>query len=383
VIDEGFQTAYRAAYQRPHKAIFRCEVWDDTEQLLESLPILAGEVKCTLNSQVTRSGSISVPRLYMPKKPTDLLAPFGNRLRIYRGIEFGGRQFWCRVFTGMIQEVGRKPRQPVVLQFADRGAEVEENDFEKAEETLGSKTIVEELVRLIREGVPDAEFGTHDLIGAQAASNVFDDSRSQACDQLADAGGAFWYALADGRFVVRRVPWAYQPEGSAVEPVVEYREFGGFYGDSQGTITDYDMSMSRKNVYNIVVGVADQPDGGAPRREAVRDTIATSPTYVGSKFGRRVLKAELPAAATSAVVRHGAESLRRRSRASAEAMTWVMVPDPSLELGDVTQLDVDERRLIRCVSEFNIPLTEGGEMTVTGRPLVLPDGTVVDERVGF
>ena len=383
MIPEGFLTAYRAAYQRPHKAIFRVEVWDDREQLAASIPILGGEVKCTLGSQVTRSGSISVPRDLMPRKESDLLAPFGNRLRIYRGIEYGGREFWCRVFTGLIQKVERKPRQPVTVSFVDRAAEVDENDFEQAEETLSQNTLVEEIVRLIREGVPGAEFGTHDLIGAQAGSQVFDDSRSQACDQLADAGGAFWYALADGTFVVRRVPWAYQPDGADVQPVVTYREQAGFYGDNQGTITDYNSLMSRENVYNIVVGVADQPDGGAPRRETVRDTIATSPTYVGSKFGRRVLKTDLPSAATSAVVRHGAESVRRRSRASAEATTWTMVPDPTLELGDVTQLSIDDRQLIRCVNEFNIPLTETGDMTVTGRPLILPDGTVVDERVGF
>jgi len=384
MMPEGFDVAYRAAYLRPHKAIFRCEVWDDRQQLEANLPILGGEVKCSLGSQVTRSGTLTVDASLMPRRESDLLAPFGNRLRLYRGIEYGGRQFWCRTFTGLITKVERKPRNPVTVTFADRAAEVDENDFETAQEAQTGNTLVAEIVRLINDGVSGAEFGRHDQIAATVPSQVYDDSRSNACDQLADAGGAFWYALADGAFVVRRVPWAYQPAGAALVPIVSYNDTGDqFYGSTNGTVTDYREMMSRENIYNIVVGESDQPDGAAPRRAVVRDTLADSPTYVSGKFGRRVMRVELPAAATDTVVRHSTEAMRRRSRAAAEATPWSMVPDPALELGDLVELRVGGRRLIRCVSDMTIPMTEAGEMACSGRPVVLADGTVVNERIGF
>lgn len=382
MIEPGATAEYRSAYNRPHRPVFRVEVWNDTEQLDVVTEILGGDVKCALTSQVTRRGTLTVPASLMPTSETDLLAPFGNRLRIFRGIAYGGVEWTFPVFSGLIVQAERKPRQPCVITFADRASEVDDNDFEAAEETIGSHTLVEEIVRLIREGVPGALFGDHDVLGATAGAQTFDDSRAAACDQLADAGGAFWYALADGRFVVRRPPWAYQPDGADVEPVVIYTEQGDYYGSTSGSITDYGLSMSRENVYNIVVGVADQPDGALPRRAVVRDTNAGSPTYVGGKFGRRVLKVELPSAATSAVVRHGAEAVRRRSRASAESTPWEMIPDPALELGDVAQLNIGGRRLLRVVSEFNVPLVEGGVSSVAGRPIVLPDGTVLSEVIG-
>jgi hypothetical protein len=96
-----------------------------------------------------------------------------------------------------------------------------------------------------------------------------------------------------------------------------------------------------------------------------------------------VLKAEFPSAAGREVVQFGAETLLRRSRASAEALPWDMVPDPSLELGDPVELALGDRRLLRIVSEFTMPLTEGGEQTCNGRPLVLPNGTVVNDITGF
>lgn len=383
MIADGLHPAYRAAYNRPHRPVVRVDVWDNVEQLHQGLPIFGGTVNCTLTSKITRSGTITLDPAWMPKSEGDLLAPFGNRLKIWRGIDLGGRQFMFPVFTGLITSADRKPRQPLTVTFADRAAEVDENDFEAAEDTIASHTLTEEIVRLIREGVPGAEFGDHDVLGATAGAQTFDDSRAQACDQLADAGGAFWYALADGRFVIRRVPWTYHPDGVAVDPVVTYTERTGAYDDAVGSIIDYGLGMSRADVYNVVVGVADQPDGAAPRRATSRDTNADSPTYIGSKFGRRVLKAELPSAATAAVVRHGADAVRRRSRSAAEAFPWEMVPDASLELGDVVRLNVADRALLRVVSNMTIPLSEAGVMSCTGRPLVLPDGTVLSDVRGW
>jgi hypothetical protein len=383
VIEPGTRAEYRAAYARPHRPFVRCEVWNDVEQIDELTQLLGGSVSCSLTSQVTRRGTIVVPAQLMPTVETDLLAPFGNRLRIFRGIRYGEVAFEFPVFTGLIVSATRKPREPTTITFADRAYEVDENDFEAAEETRPGETVVSEIRRLITEGVAHPEFGDSDPVNARAGAQVFDDSRAQACDQLADAAGAFWYALADGRFVVRRVPWAYQADGAAVDPVVTYHERPEFYGSDSGTIIDYGRSMSRENVYNIVVGSADQPDGAEPRRSVVRDTDAGSATYVGSKFGRRVLKAEFPSAAGREVVQFGAETLLRRSRASAEALPWDMVPDPSLELGDPVELRLGDRRLLRIVSEFTMPLTESGEQSCSGRPLVLPNGTVVTELTGF
>lgn len=380
----GFNVAYRTAHQRPHRPVVRCEVWQEDIYLGEVKPI-AGSVKCTLGSQVTRTGSITLDPSLTPRRPGDMLAPYGNRLRIYRGIAYGEREFMFPVFNGLITKAERRPRQPLTVSFADRAAEVDENDFEAPAETKRNRTLVDEIIRFISDGVPDARFAEVDQVGAAAPAQVFDESRSRACDQLAEAAGMFWYALADGRFTIRRVPWAWHPDPDNVTTVRTYTEDPAFFGRQQaklGTISDYGVLMSRENVYNAIVGLSDQPDGAEPRRAVAIDTSLDSPTYVGGKFGRRVLRADVPSAATAGVVHTAVESLLRRSRASADVTPWTMVPDPSLELGDAVRLDIDDRHLLRVVSAFDMPLTEDGEMTCEGRPLVLPGGRVIDELTG-
>ncbi|MEV4122919.1 DUF5047 domain-containing protein [Micromonospora sp. NPDC049645] len=381
MIEPGSSLQYRALYRGPHEPIVRVEVWDD-EQHLATLPrILGGEVKAALTSQVTRRGSISVDRDWYPADEHGLLAPYGNRLRIYRGIRAGdGREFWFPVFTGLISDVSRKPRSPCVVEFEDRAAEVADAGFDTPEESRAGQRVVDEIARLIREGVPRAEFGQHDPIAVYTASQVWDDDRGQACDDLANAGGAFWYALADGRYVVRRVPWTWHPSPSpsgGVEPVATFgdRDSGaGMVPD--GVIEDVTERMSRRTLYNSVRATADQPDGAEPLNEVVRDVDPSSPTYFGGKFGRRTLDVAVPSGSTAAVVRSAAATFLRRSRASAEPLTWEMMPDPSLELGDVLGLWTD--RVLRAVvlSDFTLPLAGQGRMSCTGRPLVLPSGRI-------
>jgi len=129
VISPGERASYKAVYRRPHRPIFRVEVWNRTEQIGELSEVLGGNVDCTLTSQVTRRGSITVPAALMPSDPGDLLAPFGNSLRIFRGIAYQGAELMFPVFTGLITRAERKPRQPCTIAFADRAADVDENDF--------------------------------------------------------------------------------------------------------------------------------------------------------------------------------------------------------------------------------------------------------------
>lgn len=385
MIDLGLTAQYRSAYEMPHIPVVRVEVWDDREQLAV-LPVGGGQVDCSLSSQVTRSGSLTCDAALTPTRTSDLLAPYGNRLRIFRGFRYGGSEWTVPVFTGLIISAKRRRGQACTVRFSDRAYEVDENDFEATEETLRGRTVVEEIVRLIREGVPDAVFGRHDSVAVQAAAQQFSDSRAQACDDLGDAAGAFWYALADGSFVVRRVPWTYHRDGVTVEPVAEYRDYDRTLFGRAGTITDHDRGMSREQLYNIVVGSSDNADGSAPQRYTSRDNDPASPTYIGGKFGRRVLRAEFPSAATALVVRHGTETLQRRSVASAESITFEMVPDPALELGDPIGLHLgssaDDPMRLRVVSDMTIPLTADDKMSVTARPLVLPGGRMIDEIAG-
>lgn len=386
MIDPGGTAEYRTLLRGPHTPLVRVEVWRGDTQLDDRLPINGGRVEASLTSQITRRGTISVDRALYPADESGLLAPFGNSLRIYRGVRGGGgREFWFPVFRGLITGVSRKPRQPAVVTFSDRAAEVDEAEFEVPEESRPDRSIIDEIMRLIREGVPGAEFGQHDPIAVRAAPQTWERDRAGACDDLAAAGGAFWYAQADGLYVVRRVPWAWHPDVAAdgtVSPVAEFYDAPSGLNSlgPDATIDTTEESMTRDPVYNSVVATADQGDGGAPLREVVRETNPMSPTHYGGEFGRRVTHVDVPAAATAAAVRAAGTTYLRRSRAASDAAAWSMVPDPSLELGDVLGLTTDGRRRVQVLAEFTMPLTPEGSMACAGRSLVLPSGVIARAR---
>lgn len=367
----GLDARYRDALVRPHVVYNRVDVLArDGTVLYSGLPFVDGSVRATLNSRVARVLSLSVDRSWFPLANNGavdtggLLAPFGNRLRAYRGITYGdGTIVSFPVFYGRIEQVQMARSGTLSLSANDLAADIVDAQFEVPQSSVTTNTISTEFRRLIRDALADATFGTSDLTGTLIAPLTWQSDRAQALDDMSATVSLLWYPLADGSFVQRLTPWT-NPGQTALVSLSD-----GTSGTSaNNAVADWTITVSRTGVYNSVVFASERQDGTAPVYATTRDLNPASPTYYLGNFGKKPLLIQNQAAMTQSQCLSAARTAL--NAATAITQTWdpvSIVPDASLELGDLIAMNADGAASTQVVSGFTLPLRETGDMSLSLR----------------
>jgi len=321
-----------------------------------------GTVSATLNSRVTRELQFSVPYDLYPLSPLDLLAPFGNEIRAYRGVRLGDGSdvYTWQVFRGRIRQVRQYSTGNVTVTCTDRAADVTDHEFVSPQNSQTGNSVFLEFVRLVSDAVPDATFGASDEFITQVQPLTWELSRSAALDELARTMGAVWYSLANGDFVMRRYPWT-QPS----PPVVTLTDAPG------GTVNYWEALRDRNMIYNVVTVSGERLNGDVPVYGTAMDTNPLSPTYVEGGFGVRSLLDRLQTPSTPGRAQGAAQERLAVSVAPVESFQLRCVVDASLELGDVVTLNIEGREVTQVVSALSVPLGVDNDMFVSTRSLVL------------
>lgn len=368
----GLDAQYRDALVRPHVVYNRVDVLARNGTVLYAgLPYIDGSVRATLNSRVARVLSLTVDRSWFPLQVNGgidtggLLSPFGNRLRAYRGITYGdGSVVSFPVFYGRIEQVQMKRDGSVSVSANDLAADVVDAQFENPQSSVTTNTISTEFRRLVRDALADAAFGTSDLTATKIPQLTWQSDRAQALDDMSATVSMLWYPLADGSFVQRLVPWT-KPGQTAQ---VSLSDGTNAAPGANGAIADWTITVSRTGVYNSVVFTSERQDGSAPVHATVRDLVATSPTYYLGNFGRKPLLIQNQAALSQSQCLTAAKTAL--SAATAVSQTWdsvAIVPDASLELGDLVAVQADSAASTQVITGFTLPLRETGDMSLTLR----------------
>lgn len=358
----GLDPMYRSALSTSHRPYFLVEVLNGQQEVLESgLVYLSGSVSATLTSRVARTCQVNLTEDRYPFVETDLLAPYGNMIRAWRGIEFadGHRYRWV-VFVGRIQETSLNTDGTCTVFAADFAADVVENQFRVPQNSQAGMLVSNEVRRLISDGFPAATFDTFQIVDISTRPLTWQLDRSQALDELATSVSAFWYPLADGTFTLRQYPWTV-----ASQPVVSYADGQG------GSVITSTASRSREDVFNILTVTGERLNGDEPAFATAVDNNPTSITFVGGNFGIRSTLLRLQTPADQGSTQAAANNNLRRMVALFDTWQWEMTPDAALELGDVVGLNVRGRSdIIQVVASYQIPLDLSGMMRVRGRSLV-------------
>lgn len=363
---------YRAALARSHEAYSRIEVWFNGIQRDElnwvqkasysrqGSVFFTGSVRASLTSRVTRTMDLVVPEALYPWSTTDLLNPYGTELRAFKGIRYGsGTQVEFPVFVGTVEEVS-PPRGTCTVKASDTALRVAGAGFQSPMPSQVGHLVVDEVERLILDANPLATFGTHSAITTKVPTLAYDDNRGQALDNLADAATAYWYTLADGRYVLRLVPWL-APLTQTPLPM----------SDSEGgTLLDAFPVRSATGIYNQVTVVSDRADGGQALWATASDTNPASPTYNRGAFGVRSQRIRLTGAAVQSQLDALARTQLDKSKALTESWQATCVPDASIELGDAAALTYRTRLATQFVASFSLPLGADQGMQMQMRDLV-------------
>lgn len=368
----GLDATYRAAIARPHTAYNRVDVVAHDGTLLYSdLPYSDGSVRATLTSRVARTLSLSLDASWFPLTstgavdPDGLLAPFGNRIKAYRGILYGdGSRAVFPVFYGRIEQVQLKQDGSVSLTGADLAADVVDAVFETPESSVTTNTISEEFVRLVQGALPVASFGASDETAALIAPLTWQTDRAQALDDMSATVGMTWYPLADGEFVQRLSPWNV-PD---LTPVLTLTDGTNQPYSSDGEIADWTVTVSRTGVYNSVVYTSERQDGTAPVYAIVHDLDPASPTYYLGNFGKKPYLVQNQAALTQTQCNTAANVTLKQAKSITQVWDPVaIVPDASLELGDLLLLGAGAAVSQQVITGFSLPLRETGAMSLSLR----------------
>jgi hypothetical protein len=356
------------------------EVWRDVALLASTAPVYGyaprefqvvdGSVRCALSSRVTRTMTCTVPEEFYPLLETDFLAPYGNHIHAYRGIEYGdGTVDEFPIFKGPIRSISPNGDGRATLRAEDLAGLVVGASFPNPQVAQVGDLVTDEFERLVLDAVPTAEFGTHTTLADLVPPLNYDYDRGAALDQLAKASSCLWYALADGRFVFRRVPWT-----MSSPPLTVLSSGAG------GTLLKAYPTRDAAELYNVVTVTGERADGSLSLSWTARDDDPDSVTYYGGPYRVRARQVKLSTATSSSQVKRAAETFLRASLARTESWQAQAVADASLELGDTVGLSYRGREgVIQVVVGIDMPLLPTGNMALSMRGQVAPLTDVEEE----
>jgi len=362
-------TTYKTAIHRPHKLSFTVDLYAGPggAVLERGVPVSGGSVSANLTHRVTRTGSFTLGPAYWPgTDPTAPLTPFQTVVNIRAGIRYGdGSTEQFDVITGRVGDVVRNSNGSVTAAVEDLAADVVDYRFEEPYNSNPRITVIAQIEQLIRDALPSATFGTHDVdADAMTPRLTWDEDRGKALDDLAETVGGRWYTLGNGDFVIRRYPY---DVGTVVQT---------FADQDQGLLISGTPSVSRRDgTANSITVVVERFDGGTPFRVRARDDSPTSPTRFDGPFGRvsRVIKSQTPMTVGEATIYARAQL----SAATALSSRWsaAVVPDYTMEPGDTVRLVSRGVDSVQLIDAITYPLTPA-TMNLTTRAYVRAQATL-------
>jgi hypothetical protein len=360
--------AFKSAIVADHTVISKAEVWS-TERKLTNLDIDTGKVTVTSSNTSRRTCEIHLStgrdsNNLVPDTGFDFLAPFGNQLRLYRGVEFtDGSQEYVPLGVFVITDVKISDTNDgvsVTVSGEDKSLIVSRNKWTSTYQMV-SGTLEASLLALLQNRYPDIEtnFPTTNVTVNQvilgADSNV--DPWKDAV-HIAELVGYDLYFDVNGVCVMKQFPTL---DASTV--VATYEEGNGT------TITSLDRTISTKETYNGVIYTVEGSTVSTPIRVEVWDEDTSSPTYRYGVFGSVPTFINTNLIGTSAEAIKAATLLLNNYIGAQEQITFSSVVDPSLDVNDVVYVHSNGAKVDRTViiDQLEIPLEVEGQLSVQTR----------------
>jgi len=377
----GLDPLYRQILAGPHRLVTRVEVWNPllNERIDpfgdDGVPYGQGSISATLTSRVARVCSLSLDRSLFPADPSGLMAPFGNYLKIYSGVEgWGGPDYMWLVFVGRINDITMSDPGTVSLTGIDRAGDVQDAYFGHPFQSATGTLVGQQFRTLVTGALPDATFGSFDDNAFIPTPNlIWENDRASACDSLAQTGNMFWYPLANGDFVLRQVAWTV-----AQVPLLTLTDGDG------GTLLNWSVGYSRTDVANSIIVAGELADGSSPVYGFASDLDPASPTYINGKYGVKTQFVSVQGVSTAGQATSLANTYLKQSKALTDTWTAQIPSDPAMELGDAILLQGSigngqfRTSSIQTVTGFTLSLDSRDTMNVSLRAQVPTENPLPD-----
>lgn len=353
---------FLAAIAQTHNLAVRVEVLrnGDVIQILETVE--GGTV--TLDATTNVRGRVNLAILddgtldLIPVSVSDPLAPYGNEIKVYRGIGYadGSTDLVAlgvfRIDNPHVSEQGGTPTINVTGQ--DRSARISDARFEAPYEVTAGTNLITAIDDLIRPIYPDvqivATIDTSATTGTVIAEAQGD--RWEFAGKLALGAAAHLYFDGDGALVIA-------PEVALGSAAVELVEGEG------GVLVSAAADWRREGARNVIVATGENTGETAPARGVAEDLDPTSPTYVHGPFGRVVGFYSSPVLTTNDMAAAAAQTILSRSTGTTQSVEFGSIVLPHLEPGDIAHIkrDILGINQTHILETLSLPLGHAGEMT--------------------
>lgn len=360
--------AFKTAISGDHVVIAKAEIWSSDRKLL-TLDIDTGSVKVTTSNAIRRTCEVHLTTErettnLVPDDGFDYLAPFGNQLRLYRGVEFtDGTQEYVPLGVFVITEVKIEDTNngvSITVYGEDKSIIVSRNKWTASYQMVNG-TLEASLTALLQNRYPDIEinFPTTNvtinqvILGAEASVDPWKD----AVD-IAQLVGYDLYFDVQGVCVMKQFPTL-----DAASVVATFEE------GNDTTITSLDRTVSTKETYNGVIYTIEGSQVTTPIRVEVWDEDTTSPTYRYGVFGSVPTFVSSNLVSTSAEAIKAATLLLNTYIGQQESISFRAIVDPSLDVNDVIYVKSVGSKVDRTViiDSMDIPLEYTGTLNVQTR----------------
>ena len=360
--------AFKTAVKTDHIVISKAEVWSEDRKLL-TLSIDTGKVSVSTNNSIRRTCEIHLTTTrettnLVPDDGFDFLAPFGNQLRIYRGIQYNdGTEEYVPLGVFVITDVkvtDTNDGVSMTIMGEDKSIIISRNKWTSTYQMVNG-TLEASLTSLLQNRYPDiaTDFPTTNItinqivLGADTGLDPWKDAV-----YIASLVGYDLYFDVKGVCTMRQFPTL-----DAASVVATYEEGNGT------TVTSLDRTISTKETYNGVIYTVEGSQVTTPIRVEVWDEDTTSPTYRYGVFG------SVPTFITTNLIGTSADAIKAASLllntyiGRQEEINFSSIVDPSLDVNDVIYLSSAGAKVDRTViiDSMEVPLQYEGALSVKTR----------------
>lgn len=341
------------ALGKNHQMAVRVEVIQDGVSV-GTIPVIDGSITATFTAQVTRTGTLRVPRSVVE---AGLLNPVTNKVVVFTSVP---GILDLPIFTGRIVSYSVSSDQSVQVQLADTSRDMVRAKFEQPWRAVLGATAASEMERIVADVSGEIAIDVSQAPDIINPYVVWEEDRGKALDDLASVMSCIWQGDRFGGLIVYPNPYSTSAE---VPPVVTLKTGPG------GTIVDITEVVSSENMANSVTVVVERTDNSSPIRVTARDSGVNSPTRWGGPFGKQNIIRKTQNPLTQAAAQFIA--FRVLNQSLALFRSWqVQTPHfPLLDPGDIIAVQWDNSITAQVVESITYPLNAINQTTLSTREL--------------
>jgi hypothetical protein len=359
---------FKTAIKTDHIAVAKAEVWNQEQRLIE-LDIRDGSVDVSVDSAIRRNCQVSLVTSrasdnIVPDTDFDYLTPFGNELRLYRGVQFSdGTTEYVPLGVFIITDVNILDSNDgvvVVVRGDDRGLRISRNKWIQPYQ-MTSGSLESSITSLLQNRYSDIQtnFPTTNVtiqqvvLGTTSPNDPWKDAV-----EICELGGYDLYFDVNGIATMRQFP---SLDGS---PVVEI-----FQEDEGTTITSLSRDISTRNTYNGIIYRLEGSNITTPVQVEIWDEDSASPTYRYGVFGEAPTFVTTNVLSTQAEAVQAASILLNKFIGAQEQISFDSLVDPTLDANDVIYVKANGAKVDRLaiIDSIQIPLSPSGQMVTRTR----------------